>query len=132
MISRRYALLGAAAAAALAGLSPNSPSRAHDKDSGPNGGPMLEVNDHHLELTSTGTALTLYLMDSAHAPVSSKGISGRVVILEGSQQATHTLEVTEPNKLSAKLDKPLGAGARVVVTARLTDGRNLTARFVWK
>ena len=132
MISRRNALAGASAIALVLLSVAVWPVAAHDGEKGPNGGPMLDVADHHLELTANGTDLTLYLMDGAHAPVASKGASGRVVVLEGSQQASLTLVATEPNRLSAKLERPLGAGARVVVTARLADGRSLTARFVWK
>lgn len=132
MISRRNALAGVSAIALVLLSDAVTPVAAHDGEKGPNGGPMLDVADHHLELTANGTDLTLYLMDGAHAPVASKGASGRVVVLEGSQQASLTLVATEPNRLSAKLERPLGAGARVVVTARLADGRSLTARFVWK
>lgn len=132
MISRRNALAGASAIALVLLSDAVRPVAAHDGEKGPNGGPMLDVADHHLELTANGTDLTLYLMDGAHAPVASKGASGRVVVLEGSQQASLTLVATEPNRLSAKLERPLAAGARVVVTARLADGRSLTARFVWK
>jgi len=132
MVSRRSVLACAAGLALL--LTAAAPTRvlAHDGESGPNGGPMLEVADHHVELTANGTDLTLHLMDGAHAPVPSKGASGRAVVLEGSQQASLTLSAAEPNRLSGTLAKPLSSGARVVVTARLADGRNLTARFVWK
>lgn len=109
-----------------------SPVMAHEGENGPHGGPMLEVSDHHLELTAGAGELTLYLMDAAHAPVSSKGASGRVVVLDGSKQSSLTLEARDPDKLTAKLEAPLGPGARVVVTAKLADGRSLVGRFVWK
>jgi hypothetical protein len=131
MISRRDALMGTVASALMVWFA-GQPVHAHDGENGPHGGPMLEVGEFHLELTASGADLRLYLMDGAHAPVASKGASGRVVILEGSQQASLTLAAGEANQLSAKLEKPLVPGARVVVTARLADGRNLTARFVWK
>lgn len=109
-----------------------APVNAHEGENGPHGGPMLEVSEHHVELTATGGELTLYLMDAAHKPVSSKGASGRVVVLEGSKQASLTLEAREPDRLTAKLEAPLNSGARVVVTAKLADGRSLVGRFVWK
>jgi hypothetical protein len=132
MISKRDVLRRAGAVGLVLLMAAPGPVVAHDGENGPHGGPMLEAADHHLELTANGTDLTLYLMDGAHAPVSSKGASGRVVVLEGSQQASLALAAGEPNRLSATLAKPLSGGARVVVTARLADGRNLTARFVWK
>jgi hypothetical protein len=133
MIARQCLRLGVVAGVAFAlqvMLAP--PLAAHEGENGPHGGPMLEVSDHHIELTAVGTGLTLYLMDGAHAPVASKGASGRVVVLEGSKQASLALEASEPNLLSAKLEAPLTVGARVVVTAKLADGRSLVARFVWK
>lgn len=105
---------------------------AHDAENGPNGGQMVESKGHHLELTSKGDQLTIYLSDQAHAPLSSKGASGRAVILDGSKQSTVPLAPAEPNVLSAKLDAPLAAGARVVVSAKLADGHDVLARFVLK
>ena len=129
--SRWRAGLFAAGALALAGLVAPEVS-AHDAVSGPNGGQMLEVKGHHVELTAKGSELTLYLSDNAHAPIASNGVTGRAVILEGSKQSTAALAPSAPNRLIAKLEAPLAPGARVVVTARLADGHEVVARFVLK
>jgi hypothetical protein len=133
MQTNRRRLLTATAFCTLASAIAAAPDvRAHDAEKGPNGGQMIEVKGHHVELTAEGSELTLYLSDGTHAPVPSKGASGRAVILEGSKQSSATLTPAEPNRLLARLDAPLGRGARVVVTAKLGDGHDIVARFVMK
>lgn len=131
MTRRRLHAAAALAALLLAGaMAPQV--RAHDAASGPNGGQMIEVKGHHLELTTKGSELTLYLSDEAEAPMPSRGVSGRAVILDGSKQSTTALTPAEPNRLVARLEAPLSPGARVVVTAKLADGHDVVARFVVK
>jgi len=105
---------------------------AHDSENGPNGGPIVEVKGLHVELIAKGADLAVVLSDAGHAPVASKGASGRAVILDGSEQRTLPLSPAEPDRLTAKLDKPLASGARVVVSAKLASGQELLARFVLK
>ncbi len=105
---------------------------AHESESGPNGGPMVEVKGLHLELIAKDADLAVVLSDTAHAPLASKGASGRAVVLEGSTQKILPLLPMDPDRLTAKLDKPLSKGARVVVSAKLASGQELLARFVVK
>ena len=105
---------------------------AHDADTGPNGGQVVEAKGHHVEFTSKDSTITVYLSDSTHAAITIKGASGRAVILDGSRQSTVTLTSAEPNLLTAKLEAPLTAGARVVISAKLGDGHDVLARFVVK
>lgn len=124
----------AAAAALIVGVFASLPGSAiaHDADVGPNGGPMVESKGHHLELLAQGGDLVVVLSDAGHAPVASSGASGRAVILEGSAQRSVALAPAAPDKLAAKLEKPLESGARVVVSAKLGSGQDLLARFVLK
>jgi len=105
---------------------------AHDSDQGPHGGHVVEAKGHHIEFTTNGIEIAIYLSDEAHADIPSKGASGHAVILEGSKQSNVPLAPAEPNVLSAKLAAPLAAGARVVVSAKLPDGHDILARFVVK
>ena len=105
---------------------------AHDQDKGPNGGQVVEVKGHHVELTVKGSEIILHLSDKDHAPIASKGATGRVVVLVGGKQTTVELVAVEPNLLTAKPDAPLGPGARIVVSTRLSDGHEILARFVLK
>lgn len=120
------ALCGAMLAAGAPAL------RAHESDSGPNGGPMVEVKGLHLELIAKGTDLVVVLSDASHAPVESKGASGRAVVLEAGAQRTVPLAPVAPDRLAARLESPLAGGARVVVSAKLATGQDLLARFVLK
>ena len=105
---------------------------AHDSEKGPNGGPMVEVKGLHLELVTKEMDVAVVLSDASHAPLASTGATGRLVILEGSSQKTVTLAPAQPDRLTAKLEKPLAKGTRVVVSAKLASGLDLLARFVAK
>lgn len=119
-------------AACLALGSATLPARAHSDEKGPHGGLMVDAKGHHVEMTAQDKELTFFLMDDGHAPVSSKGMSGRIVVLQGSAQTSAPLEPREPNSFVARLEAPLGPGARVVLNAKTADGRNIVARFVSK
>jgi hypothetical protein len=105
---------------------------AHEDVKGPNGGQVIDDKGHHVEFTVKGNEVVLHLTDDKDKPIASKGATGRVVILDGSKQLTVALMAAEPNLLFAKLEAALGAGAKVVVSAKLSDGHNLQARFVAK
>ena len=126
-IDRRQAMVALAAAVVAGGT-----ARAHDSENGPNGGQMIEVKGHHLGMTAKDDEIRFFLTDASHAPTASKGASGRVVILEGAKQSQVALTPADPNLLVARLEAPLVAGARVVVSAKLGDGHDILARFVLK
>ena len=120
-------LLVAAALCAAPGL-----AFAHEVANGPNGGQVTEVQGHHVEFTVKDKQIVLFLSDGNSKPIASKGASGRVVIQDGGKQLTVDLAPAEPNLMSAKLEAPLAAGAKVVVSAKLSDGHDIQARFVAK
>jgi hypothetical protein len=99
---------------------------------GPNGGQITEVQGHHVEFTVKDKEIVLFLTDKDGKPISSKGASGRIVVQDGAKPITVELAPVDPNLLSAKLEAPLTAGAKVVVSAKLGDGHDIQARFVAK
>ena len=99
---------------------------------GPNGGQIVDVKGHNVEFTVKDKEIVLFLTDGKSKPITSKGVSGRVVILDSGKQITADLAPVEPNVLSAKLEAAPAAGAKVVVSAKLSDGHELQARFVTK
>ena len=105
---------------------------AHDMEKGPNGGQVIESKGHHVELAVSGRDIKVWLSDAAHAPIASKGASGRAVILASGRQSTLELAPAEPNLLTATTDAPLGAGARIVISTKLGSGQELQGRFVLK
>jgi hypothetical protein len=115
---------------ALAFLGLVSGASAHELSKGPNGGPLVDVAGHHVEMVAKGTELVLYLTDAADKPLASAGTkAARAIVQNAGKTATVPLNPVEPNKLVGTLAQPLGAGARVVISATLADGHALQARF---
>jgi hypothetical protein len=99
-------------------------------EKGPNGGQVIDVKGQHVELTVKGTELVVFLSDKDHAPVPSKGATGRATLLVDGKQSHVELSAVEPNKLTATTPATLPAGARVVISAKLANGGDILARFV--
>lgn len=99
---------------------------------GPNGGQIAEVQGHHIEFITKDKEIVLFLSDKDGKPIASTGATGRVIVQDGGKQVTSNLTPAEPNLLSAKLDAALSTGAKVVVSAKLSDGHDIQARFVAK
>ena len=97
---------------------------------GPNGGQVADDAGHHVEFTSKGGQIMLYLSDTADKPITSGKATGRVIVQDGSKQATAELVATTPNLMVAKLSAPLPAGTKLAVTIKLGDGHDVKARFV--
>lgn len=115
-------------ALALIGLV--STASAHELAKGPNGGPLVDVAGHHIEMVAKGTELVLILTDAADKPLASAGTkAARAIVQDAGKTATVALSPVEPNKLVGTLAQPLGTGARVVISATLADGHALQARF---
>lgn len=107
-----------------------SPASAHELAKGPNGGPLVDVAGHHIEMVAKGTELVLIITDAADKPLSSAGAkAARAIVQDAGKTATVALAPAEPNKLVGTLAQPLGSGARIVVSATLADGHVLQARF---
>lgn len=116
--------------AALAIVVSASMASAHEVSKGPNGGPVVDVAGHHVEMVTKGTEFVLYLTDAADKPLSSVGTkAARAIVQDAGKTATVALSAIEPNKLVGTLAQPLGAGARIVISATLADGHALQARF---
>ena len=116
-------------AIALAGFA--TAATAHELAKGPNGGPVVDSAGHHVELTTKGTELVLFLTDEADKPLASAGTrNARAIVQDSGKTATVALQPAEPNRLVGTLSQPLSKGARVVVSATMADGHAVQARFV--
>jgi hypothetical protein len=103
---------------------------AHDSAKGPNGGAMVQVDDKHLELTATSEALSVYVTDAKHDPVSTAGGTGRAIVQADGKTATIALAPVAPNVLAGKPEATFPKGTIVVVTATLPGGASVQSRFV--
>ena len=121
-------MLRSITALALIGLV--STASAHELAKGPNGGPLVDIAGHHIEMVAKGTELVLILTDAADKPLSSAGPkAARAIVQDAGKTATVVLSPVEPNRLVGTLAQPLGTGARIVISATLADGHALQARF---
>jgi hypothetical protein len=98
---------------------------------GPNGGPVVETHDVFVEMTVEDKNLVLHFADEDGKPVSSEGTTkARAIVQDAGKTTTVALETQAPNRLVGALAGPLGASARIVVSATLADGHAIQARFV--
>lgn len=99
---------------------------------GANGGTVVDATGgpYHVEFLARGTELAIYLVDESNKPIPAKGATGRAVVQQGGKTATVPLQFTDPNKFVGTLGGPLSKGSRVVLSAKLADGRSIQARFV--
>lgn len=109
-----------------------TPAAAHDMAKGANGGQVVDVKGHHIEFVTKDGAITLFLTDDKDKPITTSGASGRLVIQDAGATTTATLSPAEPNMLTAKAGAPLTPDAKLIVSAKLSDGHELQARFTTK
>ena len=99
---------------------------------GPHGGEIVDSSQgpFHVEFVVRANDLAVVVLDESNKPVAAAGSSGRVIVQDGGRTMTIPLRFEEPNRLAAKLSAPLGNGARVVLSGKLSDGRVFQARYV--
>jgi hypothetical protein len=96
---------------------------------GPNGGPVEDVAGVHLELVTSGTTLTFYVLDESNKPISAKGITASALVVAGADRETVTLTVEGENVLKGEVKKPIAANATISVTLKTPAGKSGQARF---
>lgn len=108
------------------------PAAAHDAEKGPHGGQQVSVQDKHVELSTSGAEIAVYLTDAKHEPLSLTGATGKAIVQMGGKTSTVDLVAAGGNRLAGKAEAPIAKGARIVVSASLAGGVSLQARFVAK
>ncbi len=82
------------------------------------GGVMAEAaSGLRVELVNDASGLAVYLREHSDKPLSSKGISGDIVLLGSQGKTTLALTPAEGNKLTASA--PASAGAKAIVRLNL-------------
>ena len=112
------------------GLMLSGAAVAHETSKGPNGGSLIEVEGHHVEFVPSANELTFYLTDEKEAPLSSAGAKMKAIVQNSGSTVQLELSPVAANKLTARLDKALSPGAKVVVMGKLADGHAIQGRFV--
>lgn len=125
-MNRKIAQLAAVALTLFA----SSPAFAHEDAKGPHGGQVIDAAGHHIEFVPSPQALTLFLTDAAGKPIASEGTTAKAIVQDGGKTSSIDLVPADPDMLTAKLASPLGAGAKIAVTATMADGHKLQALYV--
>ena len=94
------------------------------------GGVVQMANDVGFELVTDTDGATIYLMDHGK-PMSAKGISGKLTILQGGNKTEVEIKEAGDNRLRATGVK-LGKGDRVVAVLNNVAGKSTTVRFALK
>jgi hypothetical protein len=111
---------------ALSFLSMN-PALAHGDVKPQYGGIVHKVNDVSFELVAQADGAIIYLMDHGK-PVPSKGITGKLTVLQGSNKIEADIKEAGENTLRV-LGVKLGKGDKLVAALSNVSGKNMTVRF---
>jgi hypothetical protein len=126
-MSKRFVLAVVAVTFAVCGA-----AQAQVPKKGPHGGKVVSSEGHPIEFVNSGQQIVFYFSDDDGSPLSTRGMTGRAVVQDGGKTTTVPLAAAQPNKLVGKLQAPLGAKARVVLSATLSaegHSHTLQGRF---
>ena len=116
-------------ALALYCLSMN-PALAHGDAKPQHGGIVQIANDLSFELVVQADGATIYLMDHGK-PVVSKGITGKLTVLQGSDKTETDIKEAGDNTLRV-MGVKLGKGDKLVAALSNVGGKSMTVRFTIK
>jgi hypothetical protein len=94
------------------------------------GGIVQMVNDIGFELVAQPDGATIYLMDH-DKPMASKGIIGKLTVLQGSNKIEANIKEAGDNTLRV-MGVKLGKGDKLVAALSNVGGKNITVRFTIK
>lgn len=114
---------------ALLCLSMN-PALAHGDAKPQHGGILQVANDLSFELVAQADGATIYLMDHGK-PMASKGITGKLTVLQGSNKIEADIKEAGDNTLRV-LGVKLGKGDKLVAALSNIGGKSMTVRFTIK
>ncbi|MCA0177673.1 MAG: hypothetical protein LCH73_15545 [Proteobacteria bacterium] len=117
------------AALALGALTLN-PAMAHGAGEPRHGGVVQVASDVTFELVAEADGATLYLVDH-DAPMATKGITGKLTVLQGSRKTEVDIKEAGANQLRATGVK-LSKGDKVVAVLNPVEGKTVTVRFTVK
>ena len=116
-------LLGISASAGAGGI------HATDDLKPKHGGIVSQArNDIDFELVAKPDAITLYVRDHGK-PVDTKGATGKIQVLVGTEKTEATLVAAGENRLQAKGNFKVAKGTKAVATVQLPGKQPSTVRF---
>jgi len=96
---------------------------------GPNGGTLEDVAGVHVEFVPSGNALTFHVLNEDNKPVSTKGYSGSVLVVNGQDRETITLTTSGENALKGEAKKPIAPGAGITLMIKTDGGKTGQAKY---
>ena len=94
------------------------------------GGIVQMTNDVGFELVVKTDGATIYLMDHGK-PMASKGITGKLTVLQGSNKIEADIKEAGDNTLRV-IGVKLGKGDKLVASLSNVGGKSMTVRFTIK
>ncbi len=107
-----------------------NPVLAHGDAKPLHGGIVQLVNDLSFELVVQADGATIFLMDH-DKPMASKGITGKLTVLKGSNKIESDIKESGENTLRV-MGVNLGKGDKLVAALSNVNGKSMTVRFTIK
>lgn len=123
--------LVAIVAAVLLYALPASAQHSHGAK-GPNGGVVEDVAGVHAELVAKGNVVTINVLDENNKPIATKGYSGSLLIVSGSDRETVTLAPSGDSALKGEAKKAVASNANVTLMLKTDKGKMGQARYAMK
>ena len=95
---------------------------------GPNGGTLADVAGVHVEFVPSGNALSFNVLNEDNKPVSTRGYSGSVLIVNGQDREAVTLATSGENALKGEASKAI-SGAAITLMIKTDEGKTGQARY---
>lgn len=118
-------------AAALLYALPASAQHSHGAK-GPNGGVVEDVAGVHAELVTKGNVVTINVLDENNKPIATKGYSGSLLIVNGSDRETVTLAPSGDSALKGEAKRAVATNANVTLMLKTDKGKMGQARYAMK
>lgn len=96
------------------------------------GGVIANAGAMHVELAGKDGKAVIYLEDDHGKPVPTKGVTGKLTVLNGSRKQEMALEPAGENTLVSKDEAKLVKGTKAVAAITLSDKKTVNARFSMK
>ena len=106
------------------------PAQAHGDAKPQHGGIVQKANDLSFELVAQADGAMIYLMDHGK-PMASKGITGKLTVLQGSNKVEADIKEASDNTLRV-MGVKLGKGDKLVAALSNVGGKSMTVRFTIK
>lgn len=107
-----------------------NPAQAHGDVKPLHGGIVQMANDLSFELVVQADGATIYLMDHGK-PMASKGIAGKLTVLQGSNKIEADIKEAGDNTLRV-MGVKLSKGDKLVAALSDVGGKSMTVRFTIK